>query len=561
MPDPGSTDRGPAFSIDFRALAAFRIGLATLLLIDLMQRAFDLEAHYTDLGVVPRAKLFWFRVADIEPISLHALSGDFAWQAILFVAAAGAAVALGLGFHTRLATFASWFLLVSLEARNPMILNGGDIVLRLLLFWSLFLPLGSRLALDVCHRTAISKTDGAATGIRSVGSAVLLLQVALVYPVAALFKWREPVWTRLEAFEAAMSVDGVATPLGQALASLPSLPAILTATGLGLESFGVLLVFSPWATKRLRLALPLAFMAFHIVGIASTFRIGIFPFVMFVAWLPFLPYPFWDAVERLSSRWRPSRQDGVRITSPSEEHSESGMRWTGAHPASDFLAGALGLCVLLHNGATLGWIAGDAGGTFGWTRSISAFLALDQHWSMWSDPPSNRYFVIVGETPAGQQIDLRRNGQPVDWSSPSWRSRNARWWKLELSLSKAEFEPIREGYGCHWLSTWNRDQRPEMQVDSIEGWMLEGSRSAVMQGEGRRLRLWAVETSNDEPSGCSAVRIDRASGPVRIDIDALGQRITERAQSNTFVAIDHYGFGPGPERISREDRAKVGLQS
>src|SRR5438067_6307914 len=43
------------FSIDLRALAALRIGVSLLLLIDLSQRAEDLIAHYSDTGLMPRA--------------------------------------------------------------------------------------------------------------------------------------------------------------------------------------------------------------------------------------------------------------------------------------------------------------------------------------------------------------------------------------------------------------------------------------------------------------------------------------------------------------------------
>nr|WP_241881435.1 hypothetical protein [Halorubrum sp. Ib24] len=41
-------------AVDLRALAAFRIGLATLLLADLARRSRSLTAFYTDYGVLPR---------------------------------------------------------------------------------------------------------------------------------------------------------------------------------------------------------------------------------------------------------------------------------------------------------------------------------------------------------------------------------------------------------------------------------------------------------------------------------------------------------------------------
>ena len=41
------------FAVDLRSLAAFRIALASVLLYDLIDRARDLRAHYTDAGLLP----------------------------------------------------------------------------------------------------------------------------------------------------------------------------------------------------------------------------------------------------------------------------------------------------------------------------------------------------------------------------------------------------------------------------------------------------------------------------------------------------------------------------
>ena len=45
------------FGIDTRSLAVFRIGLALAILADLLIKAPDLIAFYTDDGVLPRALL------------------------------------------------------------------------------------------------------------------------------------------------------------------------------------------------------------------------------------------------------------------------------------------------------------------------------------------------------------------------------------------------------------------------------------------------------------------------------------------------------------------------
>src|SRR2546428_1961581 len=78
------------FAIDARSLAAFRVGLALVVLFDLATRARDLRAHYTDDGVLPRATLL--TLMPHSPMSLHMLSGDVWFEAVLFLVTAGCAL-------------------------------------------------------------------------------------------------------------------------------------------------------------------------------------------------------------------------------------------------------------------------------------------------------------------------------------------------------------------------------------------------------------------------------------------------------------------------------------
>ena len=117
------------FGADLRSLAALRIGVALVLIVDLCQRTSDLEAHYSDFGVAPRSLAIdnlgsrWF-------VSLHFLSGTWQVQALLFLLAGVFAVALLIGYRTRLATVCSWFLCVSLNVRNFHVVASGDMLLR-----------------------------------------------------------------------------------------------------------------------------------------------------------------------------------------------------------------------------------------------------------------------------------------------------------------------------------------------------------------------------------------------------------------------------------------------
>lgn len=80
-------------------------------------------------------------------------------QGGLFALAAACAVALLVGWRTRLAALGCWLLLSSLQVRQPLIYIGGDSILRLLLFWGLFLPLSARLSLNAVHGRVKPRTD------------------------------------------------------------------------------------------------------------------------------------------------------------------------------------------------------------------------------------------------------------------------------------------------------------------------------------------------------------------------------------------------------------------
>ena len=72
--------------------------------------------------------------------TLLQLVNSLTFAALLFLVAAAGAGALLLSYRTRLATLLSWVLLVSVQNRNPLLGQGGDDLLRMLLFWGLFLP-------------------------------------------------------------------------------------------------------------------------------------------------------------------------------------------------------------------------------------------------------------------------------------------------------------------------------------------------------------------------------------------------------------------------------------
>ena len=63
------------FAIDLRSLALFRIAIASLLLVDLVERAQFISINYTDDGVLPSGLMggIW------RVLSAHAWHGSVGW--------------------------------------------------------------------------------------------------------------------------------------------------------------------------------------------------------------------------------------------------------------------------------------------------------------------------------------------------------------------------------------------------------------------------------------------------------------------------------------------------
>jgi hypothetical protein len=271
------------FGIDLRSLALFRIGLAICVLADVAQRGSDLVAHYTDAGALPADLLFALQGRSVW-LSLHYWTGAHPLaQAALFAATAIAAAALALGRFTWLANLACWYLVSSVQVRNPLVYIGGDAILRVLLFWGLFLPLGARLSLDAGRTGGRSRPDLLVSG----ASAALLLQVAFIYWVTGLRK-SGPLWWSGQAVAYALGADEWATPIGIWLRGQSALLVWLDYLTLGIELAGPFLAFVPGLGAAPRLAAVALFWCFH-GGLALCMNIGLFPLFAIVAWLPFLP--------------------------------------------------------------------------------------------------------------------------------------------------------------------------------------------------------------------------------------------------------------------------------
>ena len=276
------------FGIDLRSLAAFRVGLGLAVIADVTARSWDLVALYTDQGVLPGGLLLATDGRGVY-FSAHYWAGVHpAFQAALFLFSAACAVALIAGWRTRLATLACWYLVASVQIRQPFAYLGGDSILRLMLFWGLFLPLGARFSVDGLRGRTPPRRNQHVSG----ATVALLLQVCFIYWATGIQKTGE-LWWNGQAVAYALRADEWVTPFGVWLRDFPAVLTVFTDVTLAVEIFGPFLAFVAFWTPGFRLLTVALFWGFH-AGLATTMNIGLFPLFAMVAWLPFVPGTLWE---------------------------------------------------------------------------------------------------------------------------------------------------------------------------------------------------------------------------------------------------------------------------
>ena len=451
------------FSIDLRSLALFRIGIGALLLTDLAFRLTDLNAMYTDEGMFSRAEICR-RATSIWNWSFHFASGSSTYQAFLFALAAVLALALLVGFETRLATIGSWLMLVSVHHRVPPILSGAEILLRMLLFWGMFLPLQRAWSLDVwLRRRRGDPADAGQASVFSVGTVAILLQMALMYLFSAIFK-SNTVWFGGHALAGVLKHDFYASPLGAWLLPFPGLLSAMTWGTFVLEWLAPFLLFSPKATSKIRLVLIAMLAAMHI-GIALCLEVGLFSHVALAGLALFLPAEFWNS--RLLSRFfgrsepAPSRDPGNQIASPAFSWSQGLCLF--------FLAYMLAANLNSLPSHPLAALAPEK-----W-KPLSRGCGLSQSWGMFDSVPSkDGWYIAKATLRDGSEVDLLREGAAVDWIKPAFPARlypNHFWQKLfrEMAYDDEQgFQLLRSPVAKFLCRRWNGQKPPDKQIVSFE---------------------------------------------------------------------------------------------
>lgn len=536
------TPIGEMFGADLRSLALFRMVLGFVILLDLAGRAPSLRAHYTDAGVLPRGTVL--SSLNEWRWSVLLANGTLTFQAILFLLTAVAAILLIVGLRTRLMTFIIWIMVISIQVRNPWLSSGADTLMRMLLFWAMFLPLGAHWSLD-SQRAGSTNSPKLARAL-SFGTAGLFLQIAFMYWFTALLKTGSAWVSEGTALYYALAAGHVARPYSDFLLQFPIMLRGLTHATLLLEFIGPVLLFTPFFRGPVRTLAIASLMSLQI-GIFLTLDVGLFPVVGALCMVSFLPAWFWDvllprlktALPRLpeplirvrtktselitQTLFRPARSPATTMSStpqvtgadhndlipdmPDEAASKTSESVNKSHTRNltgsrlaNVLAAFCLVFVLLWNISTVSAFKMPRA-----SHPIAYGLAIYQKWNMFAPrPPSiTQWYVVRGVLENGQKVDLL---EPIISNDPervvffSWDQLqdidgtyfgDKYWRKYFAAIGKSGRATERLRFAAYACRTWNNHYAGNVALDRVEIFRL--TQRTLLSGEEAEINRTLVD--------------------------------------------------------------------
>lgn len=256
--------------ISAKGPALFRIGLATILLGDLILTTPEVDALYGSSGAWPRA----FMSGVLAQQSDSVIYGAWGLGAL-------ALLALALGLYARVAAVVAWFILVSFHRLNIGATTAGDNVGQIMVFFCVFLDSSAAFSLDAKLRGR-GRAFIAAAPWRA-----MQLHIALLYLFTALFKVKAG-WLAGDGIYLSLQHLGFLRPPGALLLSYPLLCRLATYGVLAMEGVFIVFALSPFYGRKSRLLAVACSLGVQL-GILATMRVGMFTVLMIWTNVLFLP--------------------------------------------------------------------------------------------------------------------------------------------------------------------------------------------------------------------------------------------------------------------------------
>ncbi|MET1134054.1 MAG: HTTM domain-containing protein [Aeromicrobium sp.] len=201
---------------NLRSFSLLRILYGVAILVLLVPSARDRAVLWggASFWVDPEAKRSGFPTFDLFLPKDSPVAFDVAFFGLIVLA-----VLFTLGYRTRVVLPLLLVLLVSLQANNPYVLNGGDTLMRLSLLYMLFANLGAHFSLDARRqRRRASSPAGprrlvpahVSNAAHNVGLVLCCFQILVVYVVSGVWKLSGGEWLDGTALFYALRLDAFA---------------------------------------------------------------------------------------------------------------------------------------------------------------------------------------------------------------------------------------------------------------------------------------------------------------------------------------------------------------
>ncbi|MBK9261392.1 MAG: DUF393 domain-containing protein [Polyangiaceae bacterium] len=298
--------------------------MALVLIGDLFRRWTWLKVFYSNDGVLPNHNHI-FNLRDKTQVwsVLHAFTtpgeNHFAFALFLLVY-----IGFLVGYKTRVFHALSLACLVSLGSRNILLENPGNYAAAALVFFTLFLPLGSRYSIDEClatigmrdEKTAAELNDRSAPSDAEINAArspgwspmslaalAVTLQIALILISSALWH-RSDAWKAGHALHQALFVERWASDLGTAMRTAPAgLLRALSFFLVAVEWAVPVLIFIPVA-RRVTRGLATGLLVVYALVLGLFFSFGLYAWTLLAAATLLVPRESWELFE---NRFSPAR--------------------------------------------------------------------------------------------------------------------------------------------------------------------------------------------------------------------------------------------------------------
>lgn len=430
-----------------------RIGLGFILIGDTLVRLTDVEAFYSNQGWLPLSTLH-HSFFDQYSWSLNAINGSVLWQVLLMILALVSAVCMILGFNTRCATLISWVLLVSIQNRNILVLQGGDDVLRIVLFWAMLMPLSRVWSVDALYAKNKVKEFNY-DGIENLGYILLIFSM---YFFSALLKYSPEWYSEGTALYYAFSLDQLSYPMSKLLYPHAQLLKILTFIVLGIELLVPILLLIPYKIQTLRVLFLICIWSLHL-GIALTLQVGYFFLISIVITFALLPGQWLDDMQCKFKKILPL----FTLSLKPKHIIELPKHWR---------IGLAAFGIMISLAWNIGNLIPYSPRVWSVLHPFGIPIGLNQNWGMFAPTvfKNDGWYIYRGYQDSTKVIDLLRPADTLSYEKPRYpvyQYKNAKWRKLGENLLNPAHKEVLLPFCLYQLFRHN-DRHPEQKIKRLE---------------------------------------------------------------------------------------------